>query len=318
MSSEAALFSALQPLEELGLPAGRAVEDGRAIQDLSRRPAPPVGRSVRLPGRGRIFVRERPGPKRATTVVLLHGWIASGGLNWLFAFEPLGRHFRVLAPDLHGHGHGRRNLRGRFDLSACADDVAAMLRALDAGPAIIAGYSLGGPVAQLLWQRHREEVAGLVLCATSPTPVPRGRAQTVMNGMMKGMAGAGRLVDWSTLGTRRIASALAPAAPRAGRMPAWVRREFGRHHWPTVIDAGRALCDHDASGWIDQVDVPTAVVLTEHDSAIPAVDQWEMARRIPGAQVHSVENGHLACVQPGFGATMLDACEGVAKRIARA
>ena len=70
--------------------------------------------------------------------------------------ETGGTHFRVLAPDLRGHGRGARSYRGRFELEGCADDVAAMLRALDAGPAIVAGYSMGGPVAQLLWQRHPE------------------------------------------------------------------------------------------------------------------------------------------------------------------
>ncbi len=308
MSSEAALFSALDPVRGLGLP------DGQALGTLSRRAAPPRGRKVRLPGRGRVFVRERPGPAGAPTVVLLHGWLASAGLNWLSAFEPLGRHFRVLAPDLPGHGRGNRSLRGRFDLAACADEVAAMLRALDAGPAIIAGYSMGGPIAQLLWQRHREEVAGLVLCATSPTPVPQGRVQSAMDGIMKGVAGASRLVDWATLPTRRVAAALAPVGARAERVPGWARREFGRHHWPTVLDAGRALAHHDASPWIGDIDVPTAVVLTEKDAAIPANDQRAMAARIPGARIHALDSGHLACVQPEFGATMLEACRGVSAR----
>ena len=34
-------------------------------------------------------------------------------------------------------------------------------------PVVVVGYSMGGPVAQLLWQRHPDLVAGLVLCATS-------------------------------------------------------------------------------------------------------------------------------------------------------
>ena len=305
MSSDAAPFSALDPFRE----------PSRSVDALSRRPAPPTGRTVRLLGRGRIFVRERPGPEDAPTVVLLHGWVASGGLNWLLAFEPLGRHFRVLAPDLRGHGRGARSYRGRFELEGCADDVAAMLRALDAGPAIVAGYSMGGPVAQLLWQRHPEEVAGLVLCATSPAPVPPGRARRVFGGMMKGVAGASRIVDWSTWGPRRIAGALSPRAARAEHMPGWARQEFGRHHWPTVFDAGRALAGYDASSWIDQVDVPTSVVLTERDNAVPPEDQRHMAEQIEDAHVHPMNTGHLACIEPDFGPTLLRACQDVAARV---
>lgn len=312
MSSDAAWISAADQAKGLGLP------DVRALETLSNRPAPPVGRAVRLAGRGRLFVRERRGPVGAPTVVLLHGWMASGGLNWLSTFEPLAQQFRVLAPDLIGHGHGNRSLSGRFRLERCADEVAAMLRALDAGPAIIAGYSMGGPVAQLLWQRHREEVAGLVLCATSPTPVPQGRVSSRMEGLMKGVSGAGRVIDWMTLPARRAAGALSSTPARAQQLPGWARREFGRHHWPTVLDAGRALAHHDATAWIGDIDVPTAVVLTEQDFAVPADDQRAMAAKIPGAEIHALDSGHLACMRPDFGHTMLEACQGVSARAAHA
>ena len=55
----------------------------------------------------------------------------------------------------------------RFRLADCADDAAALLDVLGIDQAIVVGYSMGGPIAQLLWHRHPEKVAGLVLCATS-------------------------------------------------------------------------------------------------------------------------------------------------------
>ena len=53
-------------------------------------------------------------------------------------------------------------------LADCADDVAALVEELGTGKVIAAGYSMGGPVAQLLRRRHPDKVAGLVLCATAP------------------------------------------------------------------------------------------------------------------------------------------------------
>ena len=122
-------------------------------------PPIPLGRRVELPGRGTTFVREIPGPPGAPTVVLLHGLIASGGLNWFQAFAPLSEHFRVLAPDMRGHGRGIRTW-SRFRLADCADDVAALLDHLEVDRVVAAGYSMGGPIAQLLWHRHPEKVAG--------------------------------------------------------------------------------------------------------------------------------------------------------------
>ena len=39
-------------------------------------------------------------------------------------------------------------------LADCADDVAALVDELGVTKVIAAGYSMGGPVAQLLWRRH--------------------------------------------------------------------------------------------------------------------------------------------------------------------
>ncbi|WP_208027043.1 alpha/beta fold hydrolase [Rhabdothermincola sediminis] len=152
----------------------------------------PLGRRVELPGRGTTFVREVPGPPGAPTLVLLHGWMASGGINWYRVFEPAGERFRVLAPDLRGHARGLRSSR-RFRLSDCADDVAALLEQLGVRSAVFAGYSMGGPVAQLIWKRHRGLVDGLVLCATSHSFVPGIRERMIFSSLMAAAAGTTRI-----------------------------------------------------------------------------------------------------------------------------
>ena len=133
-----------------------------------QRPWLPPGRYVWLPGRGRTFVRELAGPPGAPVLVLLHGWTATADLNWFACFAPLAEHFRVIALDHRGHGRGLRSAEP-FRLEHCADDVAALARELGIDRFVPVGYSMGGPIAQLIWQRHRELVDGLVLCATSAT-----------------------------------------------------------------------------------------------------------------------------------------------------
>src|SRR5438093_7353278 len=86
----------------------------------------PFGHRLELPGRGTTFVRRVEGPPGAPTLLLLHGWMASGGLNWYRTFDALGQHFNVIAVDMRGHGRGIRNGR-RFRLADCADDAAATL-----------------------------------------------------------------------------------------------------------------------------------------------------------------------------------------------
>jgi pimeloyl-ACP methyl ester carboxylesterase len=104
----------------------------------------PVGRPLALPGRGRTFVRELPGPPGAPVLVLLHGLGATGGLNWFSSMTPLADKFRVIAIDHRGHGRGVRTRR--FRLADCADDAACLTEVLRIDRFIAVGYSMGGPM----------------------------------------------------------------------------------------------------------------------------------------------------------------------------
>jgi pimeloyl-ACP methyl ester carboxylesterase len=250
-------------------------------------------------------------------VLLLHGWIASAGLNWFQVFAPLSEHFHVIAPDLRGHGRGLRSRR-RFRLADNADDVAALLDELDVGPVIAVGYSMGGPVAQLLWKRHRERVAGLVLCATASGIVPGFRERMIFTTFMTAAAGTTRvgqrLADVPLSPVRRL------AVRGGGRRPVdlrtWARAEMGRHDWRAVMEAGVAVGNFSSRRWISDIDVPTAVVVTTRDRAMPPFEQYRMALSIKGATIHRHDAGHVACARRAFAPALVAACLDVADRTA--
>jgi len=315
-----------------GASAAEPAESGRRIMgvldlppDRGDGPGPPLphGRRIDLPDRGVTFVREVEGPADAPTLLLLHGWWASGGLNWFQAFEPLSRHFNIVAPDLRGHGRGIRSRR-RFRLADCADDTAALLDELGTGPVIAVGYSMGGPVSQLLWRRHRDKVAGLVMCATSHGFVPVMRERFIFTTAMASLAGTTRLGELAGHMPTRLAERLAPAwagqwpAPAGPTRPStlqrWAAAEMRRHDLTQVMEAGIAIGNYNARRWIGQVDVPTAVVLTELDRAIAPERQQAMADAIPGATVFPVPDGHVACARGVWLPGLLGACHDVADR----
>jgi pimeloyl-ACP methyl ester carboxylesterase len=248
-------------------------------------------------------------------VVLLHGWIASGGLNWFTAFGPLARHYTVLAPDLRGHGRGLRSRR-RFRLADCADDVAALLDELDLGPAIAVGYSMGGPVAQLLWHRHPHHVAGLVLCATSDRFVAGQRERLVFGSIMATALGTtrlGRVVSRAPLAPLRR---WADSAARPTNLRDWAAAEMRRHDLVKVMEAGQAIGSYNARRWIGDIDVPTTVLVTARDRAVEPASQHRMAAAIPGAEVHLIDDGHVACAKRSFGPAVVRAVDSVTARLA--
>src|SRR5947207_13080875 len=152
----------------------------------------PPGRRIELPGRGTTFARDLEGPPGAPTVVLLHGWTATADLNWFPSYDALGRPFRVVALDHRGHGRGIRSRRP-FRLSDCADDVAALAGVLGIDRLVAVGYSMGGPIAQLTWKRHRSLVSGLVLCATATRFAAANPRTQAFFGGMYGLSMAARL-----------------------------------------------------------------------------------------------------------------------------
>jgi pimeloyl-ACP methyl ester carboxylesterase len=304
----------------LAAPVYSRLEQGTLAQlvDLAAKSPPPKGRRSKLPGRGEIFVRSQRGPRHAPTVVLLHGWIASGGLNWFQAFDALRGGYRVLAPDLRGHARGIRSWR-RFRLRDCADDVAALLRKRRE-QAIVVGYSMGGPVAQLLWRRHPDVVSGLVLAATSGRPLRSAGLGMAMTGVMEGAALAGRAIQIRSLFRGAVAISGDPEVRdlRPESLPLWARSEISRHDVRHLLEAGAELGRYDATGWLPEIDVPTSVIVTESDSAIPADHQRALAKAIRDARVLTLPGGHMSFARPAFGAAIRSAVDSVARRVAHA
>jgi len=101
-------------------------------------------------------------------LILLHGALASTGPAWAgspVAFvdhmHTLGKHFRVIAPDTRGSG-ATVHPGGPATFEILADDVAALVQALELDRPMIAGFSEGGATATYVALRHPDIVRALV------------------------------------------------------------------------------------------------------------------------------------------------------------
>lgn len=274
---------------------------------LEEQRLPPGGR-VAVPGRGSPWVWDS-GPGAGPPVVLLHGWTSTAALTWQMAAGPLAEHHRVIAPDLRCHGRGIRS-RPPFRLEACADDVAGLIEVLGCGPCVVVGYSMGGPVAQLLWRRHPAHVRSLVLCATACTFAPRNLQATALAATALGLSVATATVPGilRSAGMRQMAGSF----PRNGpRRTGWAAEEWAGADPAGLFGAGAALLRFDSSGWIGDVDVPTTVVVTEQDETVPPAQQRRLAASVAGARVLTVAGGHRSCVEQAdrFVPALLEACD---------
>ena len=254
----------------------------------------PPARIVHVPGRGEMFVREAPGPQDASapTILLLHGWMFPADLNWFACYGPLSEVARVIAVDHRGHGRGPRPTQP-FRLRDVADDAAALVRHLGVGPVIAVGYSMGGPVAQLLWRRNRDVVAGLVLGATSDTfndtSFERWRwrlmgvLQVLLRVVPRAWWEAGAELQ-AREGSRMVVTRLitSETSEELRALIPWVVAELDRGSAEDIAEAGRELSRYEARDWIGELDVPAAVLVTARDRLVPPERQRDLAARIGG------------------------------------
>jgi pimeloyl-ACP methyl ester carboxylesterase len=142
--------------------------DAAVFRDPRRRFIPIASRA----GAGEMAVLEFGPADRPVDVIFVH---ANGfnGHTYRALLAPLSAGLRVLAVDQRGHGSSRLaadpdHRRNWLDLR---DDLLALLVALDQGPVVLAGHSMGGTVSLLAAAAAPDKVRGLVLL--DPVIMPR-------------------------------------------------------------------------------------------------------------------------------------------------
>ena len=278
----------------------------RRVVQLPPAPELPQGFAVDLPGRGSTFVVDIAGPAGAPTLFLIHGLACTAYLNWFPALEALRGKYRIVMMDLRGHGRGLPS--GRFlRLRDCADDAVAVADALGIDTFIPVGYSMGGPVAQLIWKHHGSRVEGLVLCATARNF--RGSPAERLFFLVMPLAAASVAL--------RTPHPFVDAGVDPSDLPKWAWNEFRSTSPWTMLQGVNAIGQFSSHRWIGDVDVPTAVVLTTRDSFIPLYRQLRLANSIPGATLHYCNANHAACVLNAdrFVPSLTDAIDSVVSRL---
>lgn len=276
----------------------------------------PAGRVLDLPGRGRTYVFDVPGPTPdAPVVVLIHALATTAALSWYPSIAALSQHYRVIAFDQRWHGRGIRS--EQFRLTDCADDTVAVADALGVDRFLVVGYSMGGAIAQLVWRRHRSRVRGLVLAATA-----RNYCGKVSERLWFALTASAmtRLGDRARLAAVRMADGLpeipTPLTAADPTVSPWALAEFRSTSAWTLLAAIDEVGRFDSAPWIRRVDVPTAVIVATRDRLIPTRRQRSLAASIPGAVCFDVEGNHAALVLGAeeFVPVLLAACANVVRR----
>lgn len=170
---------------------------------------------------GTIVVEEHG--QGSPPLMLVHG-MAGDASFWASTMRALGSSYRLVIPELRGHGRSSPSPEGDYSIEGCADDLAAVIGELALERLILVGHSFGASVAMELAGRMPDRVAGLLLldAAGDFSYVP----PEALRGFMAGLAHDGHYAETvegafevalggATADTERRVRAAILAAPRS-------------------------------------------------------------------------------------------------------
>ena len=213
----------------------------------------------------------------------LHG-AAHEHTVWVMPARYFARHgFRVIAPDLPGHG--RSTGPALESIEALADWLARVLDALAVEAAAIVGHSMGALVAQAFATRHPTRVRALALLGTS---VPMAVTERLLAAAQRNDHAATDMANgWSHSARARLGGSPNPGFWMLGTGERLIERTPpGVHH----VDLAACNAYRGDPGAIA---VPTLVIVGDQDQMTPARAGRDVASKIPSARVVTLAgSGH--------------------------
>lgn len=239
-----------------------------------------------------------PDPQDAPVLLLLHGTGAATH-SWRALAPALAGQFAVIAPDLPGHGFTAGRASGGATMPAMARAVAALLKALDAQPAFIAGHSAGAAIAIRMALDGLEAPRAIIGLDAALLPFP-GLAAKLFPSLA-------RLLFVNPFAPHFFAG----LAGTHGETARFLLRSTGSH-----IDAEGIACyerlfatpAHCAGAiammaeWdlaalerdLPGLQAPLLLIHGESDAAIPLASARDAAAKVGNGRLVTVPGGHLA------------------------
>lgn len=210
------------------------------------------------------------GPETAPPLLLLHS-IGTTQSIWDAQAKALADRFRVIRPDMRGHGMSGIT-PGDYTMRQLAQDALALLDALGIEQAHVAGTSIGGRIAQQMAVEAPDRVLSLCLLNTAlefPSPV----------------IWQARIDEVRREGTKVLADVVMPRWVVDTALPSsrGLRRMLLRTDRTGYTGAACALRDATAADVVGRIKAPCTVIAGERDPAAPAEAVMALQAAIPGA-----------------------------------
>jgi 3-oxoadipate enol-lactonase len=226
-----------------------------------------------------------------TPLVFVHGFTTTAEF-WREQIEAFSSCHQMVRINLPGHGLSPRPEDRKYTIDAFVEDVLKVYRALDIDAAVLVGLSMGGTVAQNFTLSYPERVRALVLVGATPHGLG---ADVSVDNVLKaidelGVVAASQRVIERSFGSAASLALVEFAKNEVAQTPAFVARE-----------AIASLNASDSRARLEEIRVPTLVVVGDEDIITPPSESKILANSIPGSQLHVVRGaGHFPMLEQPF------------------
>lgn len=238
-------------------------------------------------------------------VLLLHG--SGPGVtawaNWRLTLPVLGRHFRVVAPDIVGFGFTERPADVTYDLATWTAHAVGVLDALGIERAHVVGNSFGGALALSLAIRHPGRVDRLVLMGSVGVPFAITPGLDAVWGYEPSIEAMEGLLHLFAHDPALIGPDLARLRYEASVRPGV--QEAYRAMFPAPRQRALDAMTHPVED-IAAITAPTLIVHGREDQVIPVQNAFDLLDLIEDAQLHVFGRcGHWTQIEQAAGFTDL-------------
>jgi 3-oxoadipate enol-lactonase/4-carboxymuconolactone decarboxylase len=227
------------------------------------------------------------GPPGGAPLVMLHSLGTTSDI-WDAQAAALARSFRVIRPDMRGHGLTGCT-PGPYSMALLADDLAGVLDALQVNQAHIAGISIGGMIAQAFAAAYPGRAASLMLVDTAMA-IPSAESWTARAATVRA-EGIGAIED--AVIARWVTPGFAGAPETAG-----LRAMLTRTPVEGYAAAAEAIAAADLTSGTSALSVPALVVVGDQDASTPVASAEALQGAIAGASLIVIEGAaHIPTVE---------------------
>lgn len=217
-------------------------------------------------------------------VVLLHGYPFNRSM-WREQVEALSADYRVITPDLRGHGETTATLE-LATMDEMAQDVAALMDELEIERATIGGLSMGGYVTLAFYRRFPSRASALILADTRPqadtNEARSNRAEQAEKVLTEGM---------EAIADDFLKKALAPATfAERPEVVSRVRQMVTGTNPQGAAAALRGMAVRDdQTSLLPEIIAPTLIIVGSEDQLTPPGDARLMKSAIRGSRLEVIE-----------------------------